>query len=96
MDSREVERALLNRCAAVAKGELAYADDQREANVFRLASMILRSELPAEAARLMAASNMYFQVHPADRVASETILKNGWVMSLPRLRSMLTMLLVRR
>jgi hypothetical protein len=91
MTSRDVERTLLSRCAAAAKGELASAVDQREANVFRLASMVLRPRLPSEAARLMTASDCYFTRHPADLVASAEVVRNGWVLSVPRLRDMLTM-----
>jgi len=91
MTSRDVERALLNRCAAAAKGELADATDQREANVFRLASMVLRPRMPIEAARLMTASECYFRQHPTDLLASAEVVRNGWVLSVPRLRDMLTM-----
>ena len=91
MTSRDVERALLNRCAAAAMGELAHASDQREANVFRLASMVLRPRMPSEAARLMTASERYFKQHPSDLLASGDVVRNGWVLSVPRLRDMLTM-----
>lgn len=91
MTSRDVEHAMLSRCAAAAKGELAHATDQREANVFRLASMVLRPRMPSEADRLMTASECYFRQHPADLLASAQIVRNGWVLSVPRLRDMLTM-----
>ncbi len=91
MLSRDVEQTLLSRCAAAAKGELARATDQREANVFRLASMILRPRMPSEADRLLTASESYFSQHPTDLVASGDVIRNGWVLSVPRLRDMLTM-----
>lgn len=91
MSSRDVEQTLLSRCAAAANGELARATDQREANVFRLASMVLRPRMPSEADRLLTASESYFNQHPADLVASGDVVRNGWVLSVPRLRDMLTM-----
>ena len=91
MTSRDVEHSLLSRCAAAATGKLARASDQREANVFRLASMLLRSRMPSEAARLMTASESYFSQHPTDLLASAEVVRNGWVLSVHRLRDMLTM-----
>lgn len=91
MTARDDERDLLDRCAAAAKGGPVDAVDQREANVFRLASMVLRPHLPAESTRLRAASEQYFQQHPADLVESAQVVRNGWVFSAPRLRSMLTL-----
>jgi hypothetical protein len=91
MTARDDERDLLNRCAAAAKGEVLGAADQREANVFRLASMVLRPRLPAESTRLMTASEQYFRQHPAEQVESAQVVRNGWVPSVPRLRAMLTM-----
>ncbi|WP_454763807.1 hypothetical protein [Cupriavidus campinensis] len=91
MTARDEERDLLNRCAAAAKGELMGAADQREANVFRLASMVLRPRLPAESTRLRVASEQYFHQHPAELVESAQVVRNGWVMSVPRLRDMLTL-----
>lgn len=91
MSSRDVEQTLLSRCAAAARGELARATDQREANVFRLASMVLRPRMPLEAERLLTVSESYFSQHPTDLVASGDVVRNGWVLSVPRLRDMLTM-----
>ncbi|WP_455289289.1 hypothetical protein [Cupriavidus necator] len=56
MTSRDEESALLERCTAAARGRLAEAGNQREANVFRLAAMVLSPNLPVESRRLMAAS----------------------------------------
>lgn len=91
MTARDEERDLLNRCAAAAKGEVTGAVDQREANVFRLASMLLRPRLPAESTRLMTASERYFRLHPSEQVESAQVVRNGWVLSVPRLRDMLTL-----
>lgn len=53
MTARGVESALLARCAAVARGGAPGACDQCEANVFRLAAMVLQSRFPRESERLI-------------------------------------------
>jgi hypothetical protein len=90
MTARDVEAALLTRCAAVAREAAPAAQDQREANVFRLASMVVRSEFPRESDRLMLASEQYFAAHPNDSLLPGAVVRNGWIVSLPRLRDMLS------
>lgn len=90
MTARDVEAALLTRCAAVAREVAPTAQDQREANVFRLASMLVRSEFPRESNSLMLASEQYFAMHPNEGLLASAVVRNGWVMSLPRLRDMLS------
>lgn len=90
MTARDVEAALLTRCAAVARDAAPAAQDQREANVFRLASMVVRSAFPREADRLMLASEQYFAAHPNDSLVAGAVVRNGWIVSLPRLRDMLS------
>lgn len=90
MTSRDEECELLERCTAAARGRLAVAGNQREANVFRLAAMVLSPNLPVESRRLMAASERYFAEHPDHLVPSVDIVRNGWIIGLPRLRDMLT------
>jgi hypothetical protein len=93
MNARDVESALLARCAAAARDVSQSAQDQREANVFRLAAMVVQSRLPYESSNLMRASDQYFAVHPNERVAPEEVVRSGWVSNLPRLRDMLSRLL---
>lgn len=90
MTARDVEAALLTRCAAVAREAAPAAQDQREANVFRLASMVVRSAFPRESDRLMLASEPYFAAHPNDSLPPGAVVRNGWIVSLPRLRDMLS------
>jgi len=90
MKARDVEAALLTRCAAVAREAAPAAQDQREANVFRLASMVVRSKFPRESDRLMLASEQYFAAHPNDSLVADAVVRNGWIVSLPRLRDMLS------
>lgn len=86
----EAESALLARCSLVAREAVPSAEDQREANVFRLAAMVARSRFPSQSARLMRASVRYFALHPNDRMDSVAVVRQGWVASLPRLRDMLS------
>ena len=90
MTAREVESALLARCSAVAREAAQVAQDQREANVFQLAAMVVRSQFPAESKCLAQASERYFASHPAEQLASAEVVRRGWVMSLPRFRDMLS------
>ncbi len=91
MTGRETENALLTRCASVARGTKETARDQREANVFRVAAMVLQSHFPAEATALMQSSETYFQDHPAERLPAADVVRRGWIFSLPRLRDMLSL-----
>lgn len=91
MSARETEDKLQKRCAEVARGLSAGAQNQQEANVFRLASMVIQSRHPSEAARLMQAGEEYFFLHPDQRLAAADVIRRGWVFSLPRLRDMLAL-----
>ncbi|MBW7900579.1 MAG: hypothetical protein H3C26_03830 [Rhodocyclaceae bacterium] len=90
MTARDAESALLARCAAVAREIAQPARNQREANVFRLAAMVVQSRFPCESKSLMQASEQYFARHPDERLAPVEVVQNGWVSSLPRLRDMLS------
>lgn len=90
MTARDIEAALLTRCTAVAREVAPTAKDQREANVFQLAAMVVRSRFPRESTSLKRASEQYFATHPNERLAPGDVVRNGWVLSLPRLRDMLT------
>lgn len=90
MTAREAESALLARCSVVAREAVQFARDQREANVFRLAAMLVRSRFPSESRCLLQASERYFDLHPSERLAPAEVVRKGWVLSLPRLRDMLS------
>jgi hypothetical protein len=90
MTARELEALLLARCTVAAREDAPKAEDQREANVFQLAASVVRSRFPRESASLLRASEQYFATHPDERLASSDVVRNGWVMSLPRLRDMLS------
>ncbi len=90
MTARDDESALLALCSAVAREAAQSAQDQREANVFRLAAMVVQSRFPDESKRLMQASEQYFTAHPSERLAPAEVVRKGWVLGLPRLRDMLS------
>lgn len=95
MTARDSEAALLNRCAIAAREAAPAARDQREANVFHLAAMVVQSRFPHESDRLEEASERYFTTHPDERLAPVQVVRNGWITNLPRLRDMLTQQLQR-
>lgn len=95
MTARETENNMLSRCAVAARSLTETAIDQREANVFRVAAMVVQSRMPEEASRLMQISEAYFLRHPTDRLPAVDVVRNGWVFSLPRLRDMLSLKLVK-
>lgn len=87
MTARDAESALLARCAAVAREAAPLAQNQREANVFRLAAMVVQPRFPGESRSLMRASEQYFAAHPSEKLAPADVVRKGWVLSLPRLRA---------
>lgn len=90
MTARDDESVLLARCAAIARGEAdPLARDQREANVLRLASMVMLASQPQASEKWKQASEAYFARHPSDQLAPADVVRKGWVFSLPRLRDML-------
>ncbi|MEN9867226.1 MAG: hypothetical protein RL748_2816 [Pseudomonadota bacterium] len=95
MTAREIEAELLTRCAAVGRGQDASAQDQREANVFRLAALILRWRFPQEASQWFRISDAYFSQYPEQCLEPGEVVRKGWVFDLPRLRDMLTLELSR-
>jgi hypothetical protein len=95
MTARERESAVLTRCVTAASETWAQAHDAREANVFHVAALVVRTRFPEAAARLMATSARYFADHPSyARIESAEVVRQGWVVSLPRLRDFLSRRLV--
>jgi hypothetical protein len=90
MTARDTEAALLTRCAQVAQSKGLFAQNQVEANVFRLAAMVLQPQFPAAAAQLRNASNRYFGIRPNEKLPPAEVINRGWVIGLPRLRDMLS------
>lgn len=89
MDPRESEADLLDRCVAVAFGQATAAANQREANVFRVAGMVLGSSYSEERKRLHAASERYFAGHSDELVEPGEVVRRAWIVGFPRLRDSL-------
>lgn len=89
-NGRDVEDELLLRCAATGRGQVTVARDQREANIFRLAAVVIQSRFPLEAEGIVHASERYFARHPEDMVPSPEVMRKCWVSSMPRLQDMLS------
>ncbi|MEB0134139.1 hypothetical protein QN362_02220 [Actimicrobium sp. CCC2.4] len=95
MTSRATEALFLKRCLTVAQtgGDALSAD---EANLFRLAAQLLRTNYPGASAALAQSDARYASSHPAvGRPSFSVMLASGLVRDLPRLRSMLEQLLSR-
>lgn len=84
--SRDVEAALLDRCALVVSTVGLVALDQREANIFRLASLLVQNHFPVQAHSLMDAGERYFSQHQGEKLSAEDVVQRGWVIGLPRFR----------
>ena len=89
-DARDQEAAMLERCAAVARGVVHAAVDQREAHVFMLGGMILSPGLEVQADKLRNVGAEYFSRHLEQALDPNEILRRGWIFDCPRFRDMLT------
>jgi hypothetical protein len=88
--ARQIEAQLVTYCARVARGATLAVKDRREANVLAVAARVLSRRFPAEIAHLDAVSEEYLRAHEDERVSAATAVRNGWIVSLPRLRDLLT------
>lgn len=92
MSPRDREAIMLDRCVLVARSldVPVHAESGREANIFRVAAMVLQSSFPTESKTLMACADRYFAVHPDELAPVVNVIHQGDVISLPRLRDSLT------
>lgn len=91
--ARDIERAILARCLQIATTPGDAPRDQAEANVCRLAGMIVDGRYPEAGARLFDAATRYFADRPEQQVASAEVVRRGWIISAPRLRERLERLI---
>ena len=87
-DARDTETMLMSRCVQAALGEISAAD-AREANVFRVAAMLLPERLQPQSRQLAAAAQAFFDRAPDEQLDAGEVVRRGWVASLPRLRQVL-------
>ena len=88
-NAREAEEVLLTVCLEVAQGVREIPCSAQQANVMRVAAMVIGRSFPASQKRLSAAAARYFEAHPGEAVESAEIVRRGWVANLPRLRDRL-------
>ena len=88
-NAREAEEVLLTVCLEVAQGVREMPCSAQQANVMRVAAMVIGRSFPASQKRLSAAAARYFGAHPGEEVESAEIVRRGWVSNLPRLRDRL-------
>lgn len=93
MSARDVEQAMIRMCRDVASTQTE-PQGEAEANVCRVAGMIVRIRYPVAGARLLEAAARYFAAHPHQQHSSEEVVLRGWLISLPRLRDQLERLLI--
>lgn len=86
---REAEEVMLMSCLEVAQGVRAMPCSAQQANVMRVAAMVIGRSFPVSQKRLSEAAARYFEAHPGDKVESAEIVRRGWVSTLPRLRDRL-------
>ena len=86
---REAEEVMLMSFLEVAQGVRAMPCSAQQANVMRVAAMVIGSSFPKSKKRLMEAAVRYFEVHPGEEVESAEVVRLGWVATLPRLRDRL-------
>ena len=86
---REAEEVMLMSCLEVAQGVREMPCSAQQANVMRVAAMVIGRSFPASQKRLSAAAARYFEEHPGEEVESAEIVRRGWVSNLPRLRDRL-------
>lgn len=91
--ARDIEGAMLERCLQIVTTPGAVPRDQAEANVCRLAGMIVDGRYPEAGKRLSDAATAYFADHPEQQVPSAEVVRRGWIINAPRLRDRLERLL---
>lgn len=86
---REAEEVMLMSCLEVAQGVRAMPCSAQQANVMRVAAIVIGRSFPASQKRPSEAAARYFEAHPGDKVDSAEVVRLGWVSTLPRLRDRL-------
>ena len=79
--ARDIEQAMLERCRQIATMPGEVPRDQPEANVCRLAGMIVDSRYPVASKRLFDAATAYFADHPEQQVPSAEVVRRGWIIN---------------
>lgn len=92
-NARGNEDAMLECCVLIATAALETPRTQAEANVCRVAGMILSRNLQDAGHRLTQAAAAYFAAHPSEQLESAETVRRGWIIGLPRFRDRLERML---
>ncbi len=85
----EAEEVMLTSCLEVAQGVREMPCSAQQANVMRIAAMVIGRSFPVSQKRLSEAAARYFEAHPGEDVETAEVVRRGWVATLPRLRDRL-------
>jgi hypothetical protein len=75
--ARDIEGAMLERCLQIVTTPGAVPRDQAEANVCRLAGVIVDGRYPVAGKRLSDAAATYFADHPEQQVPAAEVVRRG-------------------
>lgn len=96
MSAKDNEQHLINRCMAVVDDPSETPANAREANVMALAGSLVESDDSAASERLRAASDRYFEDKPTERVVPAQMVRQGWLIGVPRFHKRVVRALRRR
>lgn len=86
---REAEEVMLMSCLEVAQGVREMPCSAQQANVMRVAAIVIGRSFPVSQKRLSEAAARYFEAHPGEDVETAEVVRRDWVATLPRLRDRL-------
>lgn len=85
-DARSFEDHLLTLCVQISSGCSAVNLSVEQANVCRVAAMVVDGNFPESAVLLRTAAATYFTDHPEQKFEVSEVIRKGWIFDLPRLR----------
>lgn len=94
LTARDKERLIITRCVSVAeKGTSSVqniAENEYEAHMFRLASILIEQVLKTESEHLKFASDHYFMCHPnVQQLKSSDFIQKKWIVDFSRFKTLL-------
>lgn len=90
MLSARMKESIVNDCIIRAASGENVALNNVTANVLGLSAVLLKREFPVHAEKMFSACERYFTSTKNERLTAKQVLANKWIISLPRLKAMLT------